>query len=164
MICRLFYNLDQWRCSLGILAWLKRITLDGDIDDLDQPIHFEKGDEKFNGLNMKQALDAHLEWTRRFESMMKGEQVEKVKYNEVACDDACMLGKWIHGYAKQAYSTLPEYKELKNAHANFHLTAGNVVKHIDNADVLQAKEQLKAMRVYSGRVQLTLARLYAATQ
>lgn len=147
---------------MGVFAWLKRAM--GATDTQDEPIEFAQGEERFQGLNMKEALDAHLAWNGRFEAMIKGEVTGRLRYSEVVSDDCCVLGQWIHGQARQAYGGSPEYAELKKVHAHFHETAGIVLQSIEKGALGRAREKLKALRTESGRVQLALAKLYASQQ
>ncbi len=148
---------------MGILSWLENVTRLNNIEELSQPICFCEGEEEFKGLNMKAALDAHLSWTRHFEEIIKGHYHEQIQVDDIASDDRCVLGKWIHGDAKQLLSHVAEYHELKNIHAHFHITAGYVASNIEKGEINEAREQLKAVQCQSGRVQLALARLYLAT-
>jgi len=50
---------------------------------------------------------------------------------EVAKDDKCELGKWIHGDgAKHAKS--PEFQQLRSEHTRFHKAAADVVHKADS--------------------------------
>jgi methyl-accepting chemotaxis protein len=54
-----------------------------------------------------------------------------IKANEVALDNVCVLGQWIHGEGKK-YAAHPEYSALKTAHAKFHISAADVVRKADS--------------------------------
>jgi hypothetical protein len=150
---------------MSILSWLKGVTQGGaDVADAIalQPMQFIPGEEHFRGLNMKEALDAHIAWTRRVETHLKGNDAAHYEVAEVAADHLCTLGKWIHGAARQEFGQAPEYAELRRVHADFHIAVGAVLNDVDNGTVTDADLALKKVRHKSGEVQLALIRLYAA--
>ncbi|NOU00554.1 MAG: EAL domain-containing protein [Gallionella sp.] len=79
-------------------------------------------------LDLNQAIEAHLNWTSRLKSVLDGTSTEELDVSVVSQDNACVLGKWIYGPAKKTYANQPEWEELRVAHANFHLCAGEVLK------------------------------------
>lgn len=152
---------------MSILSWLKGVTQGGD-DVAEamarQPMRFAAGEEKFRGLNMKEALDAHIAWTRRLESHLKGQDDARYEVAQVAADNLCTLGKWIHGAAKREFGSTSEYAELARVHADFHIAVGAVLNDVDNGVVADAEHALKTVRHKSGAVQLALIRLYASVR
>ena len=151
---------------MSILSWFKAVTEGGNQASLVQSeqMTFSQGEEEFKGLNMREALDAHAQWTHRLEAKINGTSTEELEVSHVACDDKCTLGKWIHGTAHNQFSHVHSFDELKRAHAEFHLTAGEVLNNVINGEAEQAKQQLKQVRFMSGNVQLALVRLYSETQ
>ncbi|MEW6646306.1 MAG: CZB domain-containing protein [Pseudomonadota bacterium] len=152
---------------MSILSWLRSVTQGSD-DVADtialQPMQFAAGEEEFRGLNMKQALDAHIAWTRRVENHLKGSDDSRYEVAEVAADHLCTLGKWIHGPAQREFGPTAEYAELRRVHADFHIAVGAVLNDVDNGTVTDAEQSLKKVRHKSGEVQLALIRLYAAAR
>lgn len=148
---------------MSILSWLKAVTEGGSSAELIQSsqVQFAQGEESFHGLDMKQALDAHMNWLHRIELKLNGLSNEHLDLVKVAGDHDCTLGHWIHGEAKQRFSTLPEYQELRNVHAAFHLMVGQALNDIENGDGARARNNLKPIRHKSGEVQLALIRLYS---
>jgi len=147
---------------MSILSWLKRATIgNATAEFMEQPLEFAAGEEEFRGLNMRSALDAHVQWTHRLEAIINGTSSERLEVGQVASDCNCVLGKWIHGYAKQHFSELEDYRELKRVHADFHLTAGQVLNDLQHGQNTEAKDRLKQVRFKSGNVQLSLVRLYS---
>lgn len=145
---------------MSILTWFKKTT-EGDTA---APLEFAEGEEEFQGLNIKDALDAHNRWTGRLQSMLNGRSNEQIEVSEVAVDHKCALGKWIHNHGRDHFGALDEYKELKRIHAEFHLTAGEVLNNVKNGNDEKAEYGLKAIRHKSGEVQLALIRLYSSVQ
>lgn len=148
---------------MSILSWLKAVTEGGSSPELIQSsrVQFAQGEESFHGLDMKHALDAHTNWLHRIELKLNGLSNEHLDLAKVAGDHDCTLGHWIHGEAKQRFGDLPEYQELRNIHASFHLMVGQTLNDIENGDGARAREALKPIRHKSGEVQLALIRLYS---
>ena len=150
---------------MSILSWFKHVTEDqGSAELMEQPLTFGKGEEQFRGLNMKDALDAHMAWTRRLEGKLNGSNQEALEVAKVASDCECALGKWIHGQAKSEFSGSNDYDLLKRIHADFHLKAGEILNNVINGERDNAEKNLKEIRFQSGNVQLALVRLYSTTQ
>jgi len=79
------------------------------------------------GLDMDfdEAAISHLEWKDRLIEYL-AKRDGSLNPFEVALDDRCPLGQWIHGEGSQ-YSSYPEYAALKRQHARFHKAVGDVV-------------------------------------
>ena len=144
---------------MGILSWLKGVTT----GDTEGTAKFAPGEEYFHGLNMKEAIDAHVAWKARLKTQLDGEGDEALEVGVVASDDRCTLGKWLHGEAKQRFAHLPEYAELVRDHSQFHLSAGNILLEVHQGEKEKAGMMLQGsdFRHASDRVQLALVRLYA---
>lgn len=151
---------------MSILSWLKSVATDTDSSEnfSSKQMNFAADEEEFHGLNMKSALDAHEKWYHRIEDKLTGKSDEKLEVATVACDDQCTLGKWIYNQGQRNFSALSEFKELKNIHADFHLTAGNALNDVLNGENEQARAGLKKVRHKSGSVQLALVRLYSRSR
>jgi hypothetical protein len=151
---------------MSILSWLKEVTTGdtkaGFIDT--DAMTYAKGEEQFHGLDMKAALDAHMAWTQRLEGKLSGENQENLEVASVASDCECMLGKWLHGDARQQFGESGDYQELRQVHADFHLKAGEILNNVLNGDREQALKNLRELRYQSGNVQLSLVRLYSHAQ
>ncbi len=150
---------------MSILSWLKAVTSGDATADFIQstPMQFAAGEEELHGLNMKDALDAHLAWMNRLETVLSGSSEEKLSVATVASDHNCILGKWLHGDGRQQFGQKAEYKELLRTHAEFHLAVGEVLNDVENGQRERAQGRLKDIRHRSGQVQLALVRLYSTT-
>lgn len=148
---------------MSILSWFKSVTEGGSTADLvqSQPMHFAAGEERFHGLDMRHAMDAHTAWTGRLEAQINGTAEETLDVGTVACDDCCTLGEWIHGDARHQFGGLPSYDQLRKVHAGFHLKAGEVLNEVRNGRVEDARRLMRDIRHESGNVQLALVRLYS---
>jgi hypothetical protein len=76
-------------------------------------------------MNFDDTVSAHTRWKSRLRASIDGSG-ENLDAAVVARDDACDLGKWIHG-AGSRYKALPEHQALQTAHARFHKCASEVV-------------------------------------
>lgn len=151
---------------MSILSWLKTVTAGNNTKHPIQatPMEFAEGEEMFHGLDMKQALDAHVNWLHRLEAKLAGTCTEELDLTTVSSDDHCKLGLWIHGSAKTMFGQLQEYIELRDAHAEFHRKVGEVLKDIKQRNHERAHQSLRPVRNKSGEVQLALIRLYSKAQ
>lgn len=147
---------------MGLLGWLMHATHHEEIGVAPKPIVFAEHEEEFHGLNMKTAIEAHLQWKDRLEQAIAKASGETLEVGRVAADDRCILGQWLHGEAKQRFSEHAEYRDLVKAHADFHLMAGDILCDAHDDRMEEAREKLRhAFRQKSDRVQLALVRLYA---
>jgi len=146
---------------MSLLKWLEN-KLAGDNS---AKLTFDKGQEEFAGLNLKQVLDAHLAWNERLTRYLAGTSEENLDVTQIAPDNLCILGKWIYGPGGKQFAQRQEFQDLRNTHKEFHLTAGQVLTH-HNQGNRQAAGQLLAskFRALSGKIQLNLIRLYASAQ
>lgn len=150
---------------MSVLNWFKRVTTgDPAADLIEQPVTFGEGEEEFHGLNMREALDAHMRWTQRLEESLRGESEEELEPEIVASDCHCTLGKWLYGPAKQEFGDSADYDELRREHADFHRQAGAILQSVRSGEHDAAQNGLRLLRRQSGVVQLALVRLYSHTR
>lgn len=150
---------------MGLLNWLLNANRNEAAGVVHHTIEFEKDEEDFHGLNMKQAIDAHINWKERLEKTLAGSASETLQVGQVAADDRCILGQWLHNEARKRFAGTPEYQELLKSHAEFHLLAGDILcdAHDGRHDIAREKLQ-REFRQKSDRVQLHLVRLYAKSR
>jgi hypothetical protein len=147
---------------MKILNWLKRKNSGADVSTL---ILQDNEDEKLSGLSMKSAIDSHMAWRNRLHAVLAGTSDEQLEIGEVARDDCCMVGKWIHGQGKADYGHLIEYAALKVTHAEFHLAAGEILVEHRNGNVAHAENLLKnQFKRLSDRIQLDIVRLFSKSR
>ena len=79
-------------------------------------------------MKFDEAIAAHVNWKTRLRACIEG--IEKLNAADVSPDNLCALGKWIHGEGA-AYSSLPEYPNLKDHHAAFHKAAAEIVSDVN---------------------------------
>lgn len=122
-------------------------------------------EETLSGLNLKNVIDAHLDWKVKLNSTLDGSSTEKYEVNTVSQDNLCILGKWLYGPGKQLYSKLPEYEALRKVHADFHVCAGGILSDHNNGDAAIAASKLGGeFKDLSNQIQLDLVRLFTTAK
>lgn len=146
---------------MGILGWLKGFSAGHEVG----AASFAPGEENFHGLNMKDAIDAHIAWKVKLEAQIAG-SADKLEIAQVASDDRCVLGGWIHDHGKRHFGYLPEFSDLMREHAQFHLVAGGILMEAHDGKTQDALAKLHGgeFRHASDMVQLSLVRLYAKSK
>ncbi len=94
-----------------------------------------------NNFSFDDARTAHVKWKRRLVDYIAGRSNEHLEVEHVCRDDQCLLGGWIYGRA-QKYGHMPEFMELKTAHAEFHRQASEIVSFVHNQEMDKAKKML----------------------
>lgn len=142
---------------MGLFDWLRRREAGEEFPTLT----FGEHEQTLEGLDMKSAIDAHMKWRERLTNHLTGVAPEPLHVGLVACDNECVLGKWIYGIGRKKFSHLSELEELRAVHANFHLCAGDILLNHEIGDTAAAEELLNTtFKKLSGQVQLTLVRLH----
>jgi len=91
-------------------------------------------------MNFDQAIAAHSAWKRKLlDYLVKHDG--SLKAHDIAVDNKCPLGQWIHGEGSQ-YSKLPEYATLKSEHARFHKATAEVVRKADSGQSVSEETAL----------------------
>ena len=144
---------------MGLLNWLRAR---GSNSSNEAPT-FDKDEEEFEGLNLKQIITAHLSWRNKLAKVLDGTSSEKLDVHQIAPDDLCTLGKWLYAHGRDRFGRLAEYKSLLQTHKEFHLMAGQIALEFNNGQKERAEELLnKDLRALSDQIQLDIVRLYAS--
>ena len=98
-------------------------------------INIDKNPKK---MSFSDAEDAHKKWKSRLVNFINGKSSETLSVDTVSVDNKCDLGKWIYGDGMK-YSGKPEYRRLKESHAHFHKSVGQIVECVENHDTEKAK-------------------------
>ncbi len=155
---------------MGLLNWFKSLAAGKSAPESEAaetaaaPIAADLGEEGpvVAGLDFKSAIDAHMKWKVRLERCLENDNEENLQVDVVGRDDQCVLGKWIHGIGFERFGHLPEFQEVKQEHARFHLCAGDVLSCCLAGDKEGAAQKLRSgdYTRASEKVKLYLARLY----
>jgi hypothetical protein len=84
------------------------------------------------GLDFVAAIEAHRKWKERLSAFVSGTSSEKLDHTIICRDDQCALGKWIYSTGMTFTSHLPIFHQLKAKHAQFHISASQVVELVKN--------------------------------
>jgi Chemoreceptor zinc-binding domain len=118
-------------------------------------------EESLSGLNLQQVLGAHTAWKARLQHVLDGTSDEAFEIEVVSQDCNCFLGKWIYSEGKKQFGHLPEFEAVRSAHADFHVSAGDVLLQHQMGNVEHAAELLKTkFRTASNKNQMELTRLF----
>ena len=79
-------------------------------------------------MDFDQAAISHIEWKERLLRYLR-EPDMSLDADQLAADDRCKLGRWIHEEREQ-YSIYPEYAALKQHHTRFHRTVGGLLRGV----------------------------------
>ena len=151
---------------MGLLAWLRRHDA-GLLPTTDTHLapDIDPHEDLFEGLYLGQAVQGHLAWKKRLKAIVQEGRQDDVDIAQVAPDDLCALGQWLHGPARERHGHLPQYTRLRKLHADFHLAAGEVLLISRSGRRDDADKLLRgAFSALSDQVQLELVRLYAAAR
>ena len=80
------------------------------------------------GLDFVAAIEAHRKWRDRLSSYVSGTSTEVLDPTIICRDDQCALGKWIYGTGMTFTGHLQLFHQLKAKHAQFHISASQVVE------------------------------------
>lgn len=86
-------------------------------------------------MDFTKAVDAHVAWIMKLQEAIDGGA--KLDVNEVGKDTLCELGKWIYS-AGAVYQDKAAFQNLKSRHAEFHRCAGEVVRKVNDGDLMGA--------------------------
>ena len=86
-------------------------------------------------MDFDQAVAAHTAWKRTLARHLD-KRDGSLRPNEIALDDRCALGQWIHGRGEAEYHNLPEYSVLLREHARFHRCAAEVVRRANSGEAV----------------------------
>lgn len=109
-----------------------------------------------NGLNLpilrtikpfdfNSAKKAHIDWKMKLTKYLEKPD-GSIDHNIVCRDNACVLGKWIHGDDSVAYRNIAPalFDSLRDSHADFHKCAGDVVLLINQNNSKGAEKLLSS--------------------
>ena len=83
-------------------------------------------DRPGGGFDFDQAIEAHRSWKVKLRKALAGQ--ESIDADTACRDDACTLGRWLHGAGGQRWGSRPLFTELIERHAQFHQIAGDVAR------------------------------------
>lgn len=110
-------------------------------------------------MNLDEAIQKHAEWKVKLRSAIT--KKETLDAATIRQDNACILGKWLHGEGKAQYGNKPSFANLVAKHAEFHHNASKVADAI-NARKYDAAETMLGVGSQYGNASLTVAAAISA--
>ena len=83
------------------------------------------------------AIGTHSKWKRNLRRSLSTSH-GCLHPNDFRADDKCELGQWIYGEGAR-HSALPEYVNLRYAHARFHAAVGELVAKTNAGALVNAE-------------------------
>lgn len=114
-----------------------------------------------DGLDVMEAIQAHLRWKKRLGDYIAGTSSEQLDAEAVSADHNCTLGQWIHGVGERTHGNSEIFLRLRNTHAEFHRSAGDIIRAADAGQKEEASRLLNTgdYPKFSHQVKAELARL-----
>ena len=93
------------------------------------------------------AIAAHAAWKMKLSNYIRKPD-KSLDALKISADNQCDLGKWLHGEGVK-FATHPEYKQLKEAHEQFHKAAGAIIIRADKGESVAEEVALGASSEYA---------------
>jgi len=109
--------------------------------------------------NIRAAINAHGAWKLRLKQAIASGKITDDP-RKVGLDTQCDFGKWIHGntLSPEIKSTKP-YQVIKRLHAEFHTSAGRVLKLAQDGDSARAADLMQSeFNIIAKKLILTLTK------
>ena len=151
---------------MGMMAMVRGwLGTGGKHEEAARQVHDNVGSAYSNdevaGLDFKKAIDAHMQWKERLRGVIEGNGGEQLDVTTVACDDRCVLGKWIHGEGRAGHGHVAQFSQLREHHAEFHVCAAGVLAEAQAGRAQEALRQMSGSYAKaSEQVKHDLIRLY----
>lgn len=123
---------------MDIRLWAEKL-----VQGQDLPLDIPQDKASLGGMYLGDALKAHINWRVNWLDALKEHRDSEYDVAQVAADNLCKVGLWLYSNEGRKFAALPEYEELKKAHAQFHLCAGEIVKLHKNGQFLEAFQMAK---------------------
>ena len=111
-------------------------------------------------MDLDKAIAKHAEWKVKLRSAMS--QKQNLNAADIARDNCCDLGVWLHGPARHKLAALESYRNCVTSHATFHVQAGREATAINAGRYTDADAMLGAESPYaraSNEVVMAIRRL-----
>ncbi|MDP1900191.1 MAG: methyl-accepting chemotaxis protein [Rubrivivax sp.] len=113
-------------------------------------------------VDLNTAIAAHVRWKSKLRSAaLRGSQLDA---EQVARDDCCPLGQWLHGGGRRQWGTRPAFTDLVDKHAHFHRQVGGVVKLVNAKQRDQALKSMEDGTPFAQATQATVRAIKALQQ
>lgn len=130
----------------------------------DVPLNLSANQQDLHGLQLETAIAAHKAWCDKLELTLRGQNPEEYDPAIVGADHLCVLGKWLYSDG-QFLDKYEEYEILRQAHAQFHECAGQILHNHKKGYLMEAIHALRHELVdLSEKVQIALVSLLEKVQ
>ncbi len=103
---------------------------------------------------IRNATGAHGKWKLKLSQAVATGELP-MPAADIACDNKCEFGRWLHGLDTDSVSGHAAYKNVIDAHANFHRVAGDVAFKVENGERDAARSLLDSEEYRASTVALT---------
>ena len=113
-------------------------------------------------MNLDEAIVAHMAWKKKLRAYLDNPD-RSIKADEVAVDNACVLGKWIAGEGRK-YAALADFTTLVAEHARFHKAAAELVRRADRSEKVDEELALGSSGEFAQATSKVVAAIAAMKQ
>lgn len=99
-------------------------------------------------MDFDEAIRAHSTWKIKLQQYLSNPD-NSINVVELAKDNVCPLGCWIHGEGLRNYGKLPEHKTLLEQHREFHKAAADIVMRKNKGEDVKAETALGAQSPFA---------------
>jgi methyl-accepting chemotaxis protein len=99
------------------------------------------------GIDLDAAIKKHAEWKVKLRAAITHH--EKLNATEIAKDNCCQLGQWLHSKGKAEFGAKREYQSLVALHKAFHCEAAKVAELINDRKYDEAERSLNSGTPYA---------------
>jgi hypothetical protein len=108
-------------------------------------------------VDFDKVISAHAQWKMKFRAAIN--RKEQLNAQDIARDDLCELGKWIHSSGTAKYSHNGAFTQLVGEHKQFHRCAGEVAQTINQRNYDHAERLIGAESKFSEASNLVISTL-----
>ena len=90
-------------------------------------------------MDFDEEIKQHLLWRSMVESLFNRSAKEFALPSLISNDHHCQLGKWIYSAASDEYSDKHCFNQLREAHKEFHATAGTILTLFQQGEIAKAQ-------------------------
>lgn len=98
-------------------------------------------------MDLDNAIEKHATWKARLRLAIS--KREQLNVEELARDDCCELGQWLHGTARMQFGKLGAHAECVSKHLAFHHEVANIARKLNARQYEEAESMLGAGTAYA---------------
>ena len=109
-----------------------------------------------------QAIEAHRAWKVKLRTAIARQ--DQLDAQTICRDDACPLGRWLHGPGRARWGSRPTFVHLVEEHAGFHRAAGEVARAINARRYDEARRMIDSGSRFTEQSNATVRAIMAVRQ